>query len=243
MSLAGSVPRPEPVESAGLLLRRLASTALVVAFIVIPLAAGAVRFSAPRFGLFSLIVDVVVGAWMVLAVISAIWLFSRFLRPAHALKRIPLIPAIVQSAVGEIVEVSSFGVGRLTGWSKTGRDGGLDRLDTDIVIDVPIFGSAEAPSDEARRSPGAERPRSRPAKRAATEPMKVDPGPLVERSVGRGETFWSLAEAVYGDGRRWPELLELNRDREVTPGVVLTDGVVLRSGWTVLVPDPEARSS
>lgn len=69
----------------------------------------------------------------------------------------------------------------------------------------------------------------------------VEPeGPAIDETevylVGRGDTWWSIAEETLGDGRDWNALLELNLDREVAPGHTLTHGDELRIGWSILVP-------
>lgn len=61
-------------------------------------------------------------------------------------------------------------------------------------------------------------------------------GESEEYIVGRGDTFWSIAEATLGDGRDWTVLLAMNLGREVAPGTTLTDTDELRIGWSILVP-------
>lgn len=55
----------------------------------------------------------------------------------------------------------------------------------------------------------------------------VEPVELV--TVRPGETLWRLAERHLGDGRRWPEILELNRGRIADPDLI-------RAGWVLRVP-------
>jgi len=59
-----------------------------------------------------------------------------------------------------------------------------------------------------------------------------------EYVVARGDTFWSIAEAILDDGRLWTTLHHLNFGREVAPGVLLDDGDELRIGWSILIPRP-----
>jgi len=59
---------------------------------------------------------------------------------------------------------------------------------------------------------------------------------LTEYIVGRGDTFWSISEAVLGDGRDWAELRTLNLGREVAPGETLGENDELSIGWSILVP-------
>jgi|GEM_PF-1542988 len=60
-----------------------------------------------------------------------------------------------------------------------------------------------------------------------------------EYIINRGDTFWSIAEVVFGDGRRWHELQDLNLGRQMAPGVQLTEHHELRIGWSILVPSSE----
>jgi nucleoid-associated protein YgaU len=55
--------------------------------------------------------------------------------------------------------------------------------------------------------------------------------------VGRGDTYWSLAERCFGDGARWSEIRDLNVGRVVADGVTMGADDDLRRGWTILLPD------
>jgi nucleoid-associated protein YgaU len=46
--------------------------------------------------------------------------------------------------------------------------------------------------------------------------------PPPEYRVRPGDSLWSIAEGLYGDGRRWRDLHEANRDRIVDPGRIVT---------------------
>lgn len=63
-----------------------------------------------------------------------------------------------------------------------------------------------------------------------------------EYVVARGDTFWSIAEYAFGDGRHWQTVQELNLGREVAPGVVLDDSHEPRIGWSILIPLVESSS-
>lgn len=79
--------------------------------------------------------------------------------------------------------------------------------------------------------------------RASVEAAAPLPAPdlegrrMVTHVVGRGETFWSLAETHLGDGRHWTVLRDLNLGREVAPGEHLFEASVLRQGWEIDVPE------
>ena len=55
-------------------------------------------------------------------------------------------------------------------------------------------------------------------------------------TVGRGDSAWALAEQHLGDGMRWRELWELNRDRPQPDGRVWTDPQVILPGWQLRLP-------
>lgn len=79
-------------------------------------------------------------------------------------------------------------------------------------------------------SPAAARPRSGPV-------LRDDDLPVTTWTVGRGDSFWRIAERHFGDGGRWREICDANLGREVAPGVVFTaDTEVIHPGWTLRLP-------
>ena len=72
----------------------------------------------------------------------------------------------------------------------------------------------------------------------AVEPASSGPEIVAteEYVVARGDTFWSIAEYAFGDGRHWNTVQELNLGREVAPGIVLNESHEPRIGWSILVP-------
>ncbi len=54
--------------------------------------------------------------------------------------------------------------------------------------------------------------------------------------VKPGDTLWDLAEHHLGDGRRYKEIVELNRGRSQPDGRKLRDADLIRPGWTLLLP-------
>jgi nucleoid-associated protein YgaU len=62
--------------------------------------------------------------------------------------------------------------------------------------------------------------------------------------VRRGDSAWGLAEQHLGDGMRWRELWELNRDRPQPDGRAWTDPQIIVPGWHLVLPsDVTSRSS
>ena len=48
-------------------------------------------------------------------------------------------------------------------------------------------------------------------------------------TVQKGDTLWSIAQFLYGEGLRWQEILDANRE-------LLRDGTLLSPGQELLVP-------
>ena len=60
---------------------------------------------------------------------------------------------------------------------------------------------------------------------------------LVKPPVGRfHESLWEIANNHLGDGRRYREIFELNKDRVQPDGSKLTIASLIRPGWTLLMP-------
>ena len=56
--------------------------------------------------------------------------------------------------------------------------------------------------------------------------------------VQKGESLWSIAEAVYGEGAQWERIAAANRSREVAPGQVLSEPSLIEPGWVLEIPPP-----
>jgi nucleoid-associated protein YgaU len=55
-------------------------------------------------------------------------------------------------------------------------------------------------------------------------------------TVARRDTLWGIAARHLRDPLRWPEILELNRDRPQGDGATLNDPRQLRTGWVLALP-------
>lgn len=79
------------------------------------------------------------------------------------------------------------------------------------------------------------------AERAASaEPRRIRKVYVVQPPQGRHhESLWEIAERHLGDGRRYPEIFELNRGMEQPDGDRLTLASLIRPGWVLLMP-PDA---
>ncbi|GAB3275016.1 LysM peptidoglycan-binding domain-containing protein [Kineosporia babensis] len=53
---------------------------------------------------------------------------------------------------------------------------------------------------------------------------------------GEPEFLFSIAERFLKDGERWPEILELNKDRPQADGGRLTDPASITAGWVLVLP-------
>ena len=62
----------------------------------------------------------------------------------------------------------------------------------------------------------------------------------VTMTVMRPGDLWSIAERHLGDGERWQEIYDLNRDRVMNDGSRFVDPARIRPGWELLVPSTES---
>ncbi len=181
-----------------------------------------------------LVTDVL--AAVVVATSAGAWM--RVLRPEAPIRRFPVVPVSVQRSARHIVERSAFGVGRLGRWTSAESDHGLTlvrRPESEQEIrpserdgtrrgDLHVHRTSVPHDDVVAAAP-------RPA--TAVRPVVRS----IEYVVMRGDSFWSLAEQHLGDGRRWTEIRDLNVDREVAPGVVLSERTAPQVGHRILLPD------
>jgi hypothetical protein len=63
----------------------------------------------------------------------------------------------------------------------------------------------------------------------------------VAYTTQRGDTYWTLAERLLGQGGRWAVIRDANVGRAVAPDVVLESSMSLRRGWSILVPVTSSR--
>ena len=76
------------------------------------------------------------------------------------------------------------------------------------------------------------------ARHAEQEPERAQ---SVAYTVVRGDDLWGIARRAYGDGSRYVELFEANRDRVMVDGERFTDPRVIRVGWVLHLPLPSQR--
>lgn len=65
----------------------------------------------------------------------------------------------------------------------------------------------------------------------------------VRYEVVRGDSLWEIARRFYGDGSRYVELFEVNRDRVMGDGTVFSDPRLISPGWVLAIPLPAAQLS
>ncbi len=71
------------------------------------------------------------------------------------------------------------------------------------------------------------------------DPFLVDASRHVvaDHVVEPGETFWSLAESMLGDGVRWREIRDANLGRTMADGTTVSSTTeVVRPGWAIVLP-------
>jgi Bacterial transcriptional activator domain len=93
-----------------------------------------------------------------------------------------------------------------------------------------------APSVSAQVTPGSQ-PGAELTRDAAQAAPNADKAYLVKPPVGRfHESLWEIAQNHLGDGRRYREVFELNKDRVQPDGTKLTIASLIRPGWILLMP-------
>ncbi|MEX2154432.1 MAG: BTAD domain-containing putative transcriptional regulator [Gemmatimonadaceae bacterium] len=65
--------------------------------------------------------------------------------------------------------------------------------------------------------------------------VSVDAGTVTYR-VTRGDHLWGIAERFLGDGFRWDEIWQANRDRDMGGGWRFTDPRLIYPGWVLVLP-------
>ncbi len=201
-------------------------------------------------------------AILTLAVVLTV--FVRQIRPRGVCGR-ALLPAALHRRLRRIHELSAFGVGDLRAWSAhnpsvaltdipppasaawiAGLTGGpFGSPPTGHRVGSKNGGPSSAATPAGWGHPPAPIPRLVPDGGIVGDPDTMSraptrPGVRMNRYiVDRGDTLWTLAERLLGDGARWTELRDLNIGREVASGVVFEPGASLRNGWELAVPMAE----
>ncbi|MYE32715.1 MAG: VWA domain-containing protein [Chloroflexi bacterium] len=69
--------------------------------------------------------------------------------------------------------------------------------------------------------------------RTGMKPAQTTYGSYVVQSA---DTLWRIAAACYGEGRRWPEIWDANRDQVMDDGRTFSNANLIRIGWTLTIP-------
>jgi hypothetical protein len=226
--------------------RSLAATLAIASCCAGLVVAPALIATRPAGGSWASLSTVLLGVWVATGATVAVMLCRQHAAP----RRLALVPAPVQRRGRAVRELSLFGVGTLRGWTVADPEVGLDRVVTPMPpgpdITIPLALARPEPAGPATAGTGRPAPppvhRSRPGveRSPVAEPDAVPLASLPRQAhvVRRGETWWSLAEQLLGDGRRWDELRDLNLGSPVEPDVLIDESSVLRPGWQIQVPVP-----
>lgn len=84
-----------------------------------------------------------------------------------------------------------------------------------------------------------EQPTARPQLAGGQQQAPAARGPVKTVTIAGSEprTWWDLADKYLGAGDRWPEIWQLNAGSHQPGGAVLDSPGVIKSGWTIIVPD------
>lgn len=80
----------------------------------------------------------------------------------------------------------------------------------------------------------------------STEAPSVSDGPAAlatSYTVETGDTLWSIAQSVYGDGGDWPAIAQANLGTVMTDGSRFVDPSFILPGWVLTVPAIGAQAS
>jgi len=104
------------------------------------------------------------------------------------------------------------------------RDPRRLRIGEEVTIPPPAWEQDVRPQATVQKpgSGGADQPAERAAEASSQKQMPPQP-----YRVREGDTFYSIAQSLYGSGSRWQEIYDLNRDlvrgdpRKLRPGMVI----------------------
>lgn len=172
--------------------------------------------------------------------------------------------AWLQFAVCVIVEIYA-GLRRVGMPARVPLSGGTQALANRLVSAVLVLFTVSAvvvPIAEFGVPPAAAPVASAPAAAAVAAPVAEERAPLVPVRKARKvyvvqpphgrhhESLWEIADRCLGNGRRYMEIYELNRNKEQPDGSRLRIADLIRPGWVLDMPDdarnvhivPESRS-
>lgn len=86
-------------------------------------------------------------------------------------------------------------------------------------------------------------PSGQPSEQRSVEPALEPTAQVIEYTVAPGDYLWDIARRIYGDGSRYIDIFELNRDRVMANGERFTDPRLIRAGWVLDIPLPAANLS
>jgi len=143
---------------------------------------------------------------------------ARWARTALRFSRLITIPAIRRMVDGGVAGVLLLS----TSVALPARALAFTPTDSLVVLDQPVAGSAIG---NGRAEPG----RDAPQEHART---------AIEYTVQRGDSLWEIARRFYGDGSRYVEIFEANRDREMPQAGRFVDPRSIDPGWVLSIPLP-----
>ena len=62
-----------------------------------------------------------------------------------------------------------------------------------------------------------------------SEPSKTEQPKPKTHTVKNGDTLWSIAKSYYGDGSKYPKIVDVNKDLIKNPNVI-------QNGWQLVIP-------
>ena len=109
-----------------------------------------------------------------------------------------------------------------------------------VAFGAPLSLSAGAGASGLQRTVtvGRDAPTASAALASAPSAAGVTPATgLYSYVVRPGDSLWSIAAALLGDGDDWPAIAALNLGRTMGDGLQFVDPNTIHAGWTLLMPD------
>ncbi|NLT56893.1 MAG: LysM peptidoglycan-binding domain-containing protein [Actinomycetales bacterium] len=172
-------------------------------------------------------------AWLLLAVLVEVTAAVRGL-PARRHAGLSLAQPVAASLVTAVTLLLSTSAGQAGAPAPATRAVATTLHEVPAAFTTPLTAPAPAPDPSPRPPAGATTP---PGTTGASRPAaSQSSGPVLEVTVRRGDTLWSLAETHLGDGTRYRQIAQANYGRPQGDGRSLTDAHWIYPGWVLRIP-------
>jgi hypothetical protein len=166
---------------------------------------------------------------------------------AHAPRGSALADRLAARIAAAVLVVAPVGVAGSMGGGILGGTAGATAAATALAPPRPpsstpvppglVPAPATPPVPGTGPAPGSPPPLSPRGSVSSTPVAAVEEGPNVH-VIQPGESLWSIAEELYGDGADWPAIAALNLGHVMSDGTRFLDPSLIRPGWALVLPSP-----